>query len=164
MCQGHGSLMFQIMFWFPLIFMTNSNTKWFRCRSICLCVIWFSTFLWVFTGECINEKKILPTCLRSGDGKIPSCPPYAITIEGTGMQAVRQYWFFEMSYLVIYLMTAKGTREKEWVVLCPTDGVSLPSVYLIGGQPNTGKTFLELYRSTDLFRELPWFPLQTGNR
>lgn len=52
-----------------------------------------------------------------------------------GMQAVRQYRFFETSYLVIYLVTAKGTREKEWVVLCPTDGVALTSVYLIGGQP-----------------------------
>lgn len=32
----------------------------------------------------MDQKKILTTCLRSGDGKIPSCPPYAITVEGTG--------------------------------------------------------------------------------
>lgn len=83
----------------------------------------------------MDQKKILTTCLRSGDGKIPSCPPYAITIEGTGDASVRQYRFFETSYFVIYLVTAKGTREKEWVVLCPTDGVSLTSAYLIGGQP-----------------------------
>lgn len=60
--------------------MVNANTKWFRYISVCD-LVWHLAV--VNRQMCGSEKEsFLTIYLRSGDGKIPSCLPYAVTIEG----------------------------------------------------------------------------------